>query len=60
VAEIVEFVLQEDSGRLKFLCYSNDGVDEHMIWCVALLITLFGIGGTPPVLIVVSSPGWLV
>ncbi|CAL4941814.1 unnamed protein product [Urochloa decumbens] len=27
---------EEDSGRLKFLCYSNDGVDEHMIWLVGL------------------------
>lgn len=38
-SETIEFV-QEDSGRLKFLCYSNDGVDEHMIWFVALLTTL--------------------
>ncbi|GJN20617.1 hypothetical protein PR202_gb08015 [Eleusine coracana subsp. coracana] len=27
---------EEDSGRLKFLCYSNDGIDEHMIWLVGL------------------------
>ncbi|XP_078436762.1 histone acetyltransferase of the GNAT family 1 isoform X2 [Wolffia australiana] len=27
---------EEDSGRLKFLCYANDGVDEHMIWLVGL------------------------
>ena len=38
-SETVESV-QEDSGRLKFLCYSNDGVDEHMIWLVPFLTTL--------------------
>ncbi|KAG8088313.1 hypothetical protein GUJ93_ZPchr0010g7635 [Zizania palustris] len=27
---------EEDAGRLKFLCNSNDGVDEHMIWLVGL------------------------
>ncbi|EMS66605.1 Histone acetyltransferase GCN5 [Triticum urartu] len=27
---------EEDTGKLKFLCYSNDGVDEHMIWLVGL------------------------
>uniref|UniRef100_A0A0E0BAJ0 histone acetyltransferase n=1 Tax=Oryza glumipatula TaxID=40148 RepID=A0A0E0BAJ0_9ORYZ len=27
---------EEEAGRLKFLCYSNDGVDEHMIWLVGL------------------------
>ncbi|OAY77265.1 Histone acetyltransferase GCN5 [Ananas comosus] len=27
---------EEDAGRLKFLCYSNDGVDEHMIWLIGL------------------------
>lgn len=27
---------EEDSGRLKFLCYSNDDVDEHMIWLIGL------------------------
>uniref|UniRef100_J3N2N7 histone acetyltransferase n=1 Tax=Oryza brachyantha TaxID=4533 RepID=J3N2N7_ORYBR len=29
-------VTDEEAGRLKFLCYSNDGVDEHMIWLVGL------------------------
>ncbi|PKA58300.1 Histone acetyltransferase GCN5 [Apostasia shenzhenica] len=27
---------EEDAGRLKFLCYANDGVDEHMIWLIGL------------------------
>ncbi|CAA6662848.1 unnamed protein product [Spirodela intermedia] len=27
---------EEDSGRLKFLCYANDGNDEHMIWLIGL------------------------
>lgn len=27
---------EEDTGKLKFLCYCNDGVDEHMIWLVGL------------------------
>ncbi|MCO5592483.1 hypothetical protein L7F22_046486 [Adiantum nelumboides] len=30
------FKREEDAGRLKFLCYSNDGVDQHMIWLVGL------------------------
>lgn len=24
--------LQEDAGRLRFLCHFNDGEDQHMIW----------------------------
>lgn len=32
--------LQEDSGRLKFLCYANDGIDEHMIWYSFSLISV--------------------
>ncbi|KAL9261128.1 Histone acetyltransferase GCN5-like protein [Drosera capensis] len=27
---------EEESGRLRFLCLSNDGVDEHMIWLIGL------------------------
>ncbi|WOL03146.1 histone acetyltransferase GCN5 [Canna indica] len=27
---------EEDAGRLRFLCYANDGVDEHMIWLIGL------------------------
>ncbi|KAL5988838.1 hypothetical protein ACLOJK_026940 [Asimina triloba] len=27
---------EEDAGRLKFVCYANDGVDEHMIWLIGL------------------------
>ncbi|CAN6441148.1 unnamed protein product [Victoria cruziana] len=27
---------EEEAGRLKFVCYSNDGVDEHMIWLIGL------------------------
>ncbi|XP_072990109.1 histone acetyltransferase GCN5-like [Typha latifolia] len=27
---------EEDAGRLKFLCYANDGIDEHMIWLIGL------------------------
>ena len=24
--------MQEEAGRLKFVCLANDGVDEHMVW----------------------------
>ncbi|KAG0455564.1 hypothetical protein HPP92_024856 [Vanilla planifolia] len=27
---------EEDAGKLRFLCYANDGVDEHMIWLIGL------------------------
>ncbi|KAH8515417.1 hypothetical protein H0E87_004037 [Populus deltoides] len=27
---------EEDAGRLKFVCYSNDGIDEHMVWLIGL------------------------
>ncbi|GAB2219737.1 hypothetical protein Droror1_Dr00007374 [Drosera rotundifolia] len=27
---------EEESGRLRFLCLSNDSVDEHMIWLIGL------------------------
>ncbi|XP_058086764.1 histone acetyltransferase GCN5 isoform X2 [Magnolia sinica] len=27
---------EEDAGRLKFVCFANDGVDEHMIWLIGL------------------------
>ncbi|XP_031372980.1 histone acetyltransferase GCN5 isoform X2 [Punica granatum] len=27
---------EEEAGKLKFACYSNDGVDEHMIWLIGL------------------------
>ncbi|KAL3517632.1 hypothetical protein ACH5RR_020221 [Cinchona calisaya] len=27
---------EEESGRLKFVCVSNDGTDEHMIWLIGL------------------------
>ncbi|CAL1369783.1 unnamed protein product [Linum trigynum] len=27
---------EEEAGRLKFVCVSNDGVDEHMIWLIGL------------------------
>ncbi|KAK4766898.1 hypothetical protein SAY86_014649 [Trapa natans] len=27
---------EEEAGRLKFACYSNDGVDEHMVWLIGL------------------------
>lgn len=30
------FKREEDAGRLKFLCYSNDGIDQHMIWLIGL------------------------
>jgi hypothetical protein len=32
---LVEFV-QEDAGRLRFVCHSNDGIDQHMIWLIGL------------------------
>lgn len=27
---------EEESGKLRFLCLSNDGVDEHMVWLIGL------------------------
>ncbi|GAB2292311.1 DeSI-like protein hag1 [Dionaea muscipula] len=27
---------EEEAGRLKFLCLSNDDVDEHMVWLIGL------------------------
>ncbi|XP_057977992.1 histone acetyltransferase GCN5 isoform X2 [Malania oleifera] len=27
---------EEEAGRLKFVCFSNDGVDEHMVWLIGL------------------------
>ncbi|OAY61605.1 hypothetical protein MANES_01G202300v8 [Manihot esculenta] len=27
---------EEEAGRLKFLCLSNDGIDEHMVWLIGL------------------------
>ncbi|XP_057438608.1 histone acetyltransferase GCN5 isoform X1 [Lotus japonicus] len=27
---------EEEAGKLKFVCLSNDGVDEHMIWLIGL------------------------
>lgn len=27
--------MQEDAGRLQFVCHYNDGEDQHMIWCVS-------------------------
>ncbi|KAL2321001.1 hypothetical protein Fmac_029970 [Flemingia macrophylla] len=27
---------EEEAGRLKFVCLSNDGVDDHMIWLIGL------------------------
>ncbi|KAK1295966.1 Histone acetyltransferase GCN5 [Acorus calamus] len=27
---------EEDAGRLRFLCYANDGIDQHMIWLIGL------------------------
>ncbi|KAJ6685007.1 hypothetical protein OIU79_015145 [Salix purpurea] len=27
---------EEAEGRLKFVCYSNDGIDEHMVWLIGL------------------------
>ncbi|VFQ68240.1 unnamed protein product [Cuscuta campestris] len=27
---------EEEAGRLKFVCVSNDGVDDHMIWLIGL------------------------
>lgn len=25
-------LFQEETGKLKFTCLSNDGVDQHMVW----------------------------
>ena len=27
-------MFQEEAALLKFVCISNDGVDEHMVWYV--------------------------
>ncbi|WJX84305.1 DeSI-like protein hag1 [Trifolium repens] len=27
---------EEETGKLKFACLSNDGVDEHMVWLIGL------------------------
>ncbi|KAJ7977318.1 histone acetyltransferase GCN5 [Quillaja saponaria] len=27
---------EEEAGKLKFVCLSNDGVDQHMIWLIGL------------------------
>ncbi|XP_051120582.1 histone acetyltransferase GCN5 [Andrographis paniculata] len=27
---------EEEAGRLKFECASNDGIDEHMVWLIGL------------------------
>ncbi|KAL8158866.1 hypothetical protein V2J09_000403 [Rumex salicifolius] len=27
---------EEEDGRLKFICVSNDGKDEHMVWLIGL------------------------
>ncbi|OIW11279.1 hypothetical protein TanjilG_28370 [Lupinus angustifolius] len=27
---------EEEAGRLKFVCHSNDGVDDHMVWLIGL------------------------
>ncbi|RZC92720.1 hypothetical protein C5167_011803 [Papaver somniferum] len=27
---------EEETGRLKFVCYANDGIDQHMIWLIGL------------------------
>ncbi|KAJ4968799.1 hypothetical protein NE237_015500 [Protea cynaroides] len=27
---------EEEAGRLKFVCLTNDGIDEHMIWLIGL------------------------
>nr|DAD19712.1 TPA_asm: hypothetical protein HUJ06_021175 [Nelumbo nucifera] len=27
---------EEEAGRLKFVCLSNDGVDQHMVWLIGL------------------------
>ncbi|XP_015891394.1 histone acetyltransferase GCN5 isoform X2 [Ziziphus jujuba] len=27
---------EEEAGRLKFVCLSNDGIDQHMVWLIGL------------------------
>ncbi|KAE9621923.1 putative histone acetyltransferase chromatin remodeler Bromodomain family [Lupinus albus] len=27
---------EEEAGRLKFVCHSNDGIDDHMVWLIGL------------------------
>ncbi|KAI3993158.1 hypothetical protein MKX01_009901 [Papaver californicum] len=27
---------EAETGRLKFVCYANDGIDQHMIWLIGL------------------------
>lgn len=35
-ARVESLKREKESGRLKFVCVSNDGVDEHMIWLIGL------------------------
>ncbi|KAL6978581.1 DeSI-like protein hag1 [Sarracenia purpurea var. burkii] len=30
------FKREEEAGRLKFVCVSNDDIDEHMVWLIGL------------------------
>ncbi|OVA09861.1 GNAT domain [Macleaya cordata] len=27
---------EEEAGRLKFVCFANDGIDQHMVWLIGL------------------------
>ena len=52
--------LQEDAGRLKFECHSNDGVEEHMIWYPSTLPPRFTKAVPELMEFGWSGPGWLV
>ncbi|KAF7120049.1 hypothetical protein RHSIM_Rhsim13G0030500 [Rhododendron simsii] len=41
VASGMKYSHYEEAGRLKFVCVSNDGIDEHMVWLIGLKI-IFG------------------
>lgn len=32
---------QEEAGKLKFVCLSNDGIDEHMVWYLFLFLLIY-------------------
>ncbi|KAJ8899458.1 hypothetical protein K2173_018432 [Erythroxylum novogranatense] len=36
IAREVNLKREEEAGRLKFVCNSNDGNDEHMVWLIGL------------------------
>lgn len=33
--KLIRITLQEEAGRLRFVCAANDGKDQHMVWYVS-------------------------